>query len=190
MEQQKVIKNPSRESIIKILEDANPEVSQRFIFDLIKSNKNVEKWFDRLPLGTRPSVGEVLNAFFNAFSNESEAFAAISYIRSKLGSNFPISEATSGDGDDDSIFTSGDGDNYSTPSSPYWSPSSSESSSRGAFPYDTASSSSEFPWSSLSMSQDDPDSPFLRTRRDGNGELSTIYPSSGSSRLSSLTGKF
>ena len=50
MDQQKVIKNPSRESIVKILQDSNPEVAQRFLHDLIKSNKNVEKWFNKLPL--------------------------------------------------------------------------------------------------------------------------------------------
>ena len=55
-------------------------------------HKNVEKWFDRLPLGARPSLSEIFNEFFNAFSNESDAFAAISYIGSKIGLNFPTVE--------------------------------------------------------------------------------------------------
>ena len=103
----------------KFLDAANAEVRQRFITDLIKSNKNVEKWFNRLPLGTRPSVGvaEVLNEFFNVFSNEMDAFAALSYVGSKLGLIFPTVDVTSGDGDD-SVFTD------ATPDSPSWSLSS------------------------------------------------------------------
>ena len=133
MEQQKVVKKPSRESIIKILDAANPEVKQRFLHDLIQSNKNVEKWFNRLPLGTRPSVGvaEVLNEFFNAFSNEMDAFAAISYVGSKLGLIFPTVDVTSGDGDD-SVFTD------ATPGSPSYSPSSD---SFGSTEFSTPSSS-------------------------------------------------
>ena len=131
MEQQKVVKKPSRESIMKILESANPEVRQRFLHDLIKSNKKVEKWFNRIPvpLGSRPSAAEVLNEFFNTFSNEIDAFAALSYVGSKLGLNFPTVEVTSGDDGDDSVFTGAD--SYTAPDSP------SESS---AFPADTASS--------------------------------------------------
>ena len=134
MEQQKVVKKPSRESIMKILESANPEVRQRFLHDLIKSNKKVEKWFNRIPvpLGSRPSAAEVLNEFFNTFSNEIDAFAALSYVGSKLGLNFPTVEVTTGDDGDDSVFTGAD--SYTTPDSP------SESS---AFPADTMSTRSQ-----------------------------------------------
>jgi len=157
MDQQKVVRRPSRESIKKVLEAANSEVRQRFMNDLIKSNKSVENWYNRLSWdgASSASISDVLNEFFNAFSNEMDAFSAISYVGSKLGLIFPTVEVTSGDGDDDSVFT--DADSYTTPDSPSWSASESL---RGSFPYSTASDTSEHPWSSLSMSQDD-DSPLL-----------------------------
>ena len=178
MEQQKVVKKPSRESIMKILEAANPEIKQRFITDLIQSNKNVEKWFNRLPLGSRPSVTEVLNEFFNAFSNEMDAFAAISYVGSKLGLNFPTVEVTSGDGDD-SVFTSSD--SYTTQDSPSWSPS--ESSSFRSTDFSTPSSSMG-PTTFLNPfgSADSMSTISDITSDENNRDLSVFYPNSGSSR--------
>ena len=171
MEQQKVVKKTSRESIIKILDAANPEVKQRFLHDLIKSNKNVEKWFNRLPLGTRPSVGEVLNEFFNVFSNEMDAFAALSYVGSKLGLIFPTVEVTSGDGDD-TVFTE------PTPASPSWSPSDDSFTSTD---YSTPSSSIG-PTFLNPFSDDNISTISDITSDENNRQLSVFYPPSGSSR--------
>ena len=172
MEQQKVVKKPSRESIIKILDAANAEVKQRFISDLIKSNKNLEKWFNRLPLGSRPSVGEVLNEFFNVFSNEMDAFAALSYVGSKLGLIFPTVEVTSGDGDD-TVFTE------STPASPSWSPSADSFTSTD---YSTPSSSMGATTFLNPFSDDDISTISDVTSDENNRQLSVFYPPSGSSR--------
>ena len=179
IEQQKVVKKPSRESIIKILDAANAEVKERFITNLIQSNKNLEKWFNRIPLGTRPSVVEVLNEFFNVFSNEMDAFAALSYVGSKLGLIFPTVEVTSGDGDD-SVFTE------STPGSPSWSPSDDSFTSTD---YSTPSSSMG-PTFLNPFSDDDISTISDVTSDENNRQLSVFYPPSGSSRsrLSSLTG--
>ena len=171
MEQQKVVKKPSRESIMKILDAANAEVKEQFITNLIQSNKNLEKWFNRLPLGTRPSVVEVLNEFFNVFSNEMDAFAALSYVGSKLGLIFPTVEVTSGDGDD-TVFTE------STPASPSWSPSDDSSTSTD---YSTPSSSIG-PTFLNPFSDDNISTISDITSDENNRQLSVFYPPSGSSR--------
>ena len=171
MEQQKVVKKPSRESIMKILDAANAEVKEQFITNLIQSNKNLEKWFNRLPLGTRPSVVEVLNEFFNVFSNEMDAFAALSYVGSKLGLIFPTVEVTSGDGDD-SVFTE------STPASPSWSPSDDSFTSSD---YSTPSSSMGTT-TFLNPFSDDISTISDITSDENNRQLSVFYPPSGSSR--------
>ena len=99
-EEQKKIQVPSIQAIVRIIEDANPKVRDRFVFELIRSSIQMERWFNSMPVGMRPSGSNVVREFISQYENDVDAFSAIAYVGNKVGLVFPVPSMEAGEEDD------------------------------------------------------------------------------------------
>jgi len=100
LEAQKKIQVPSIQAILRIIEDANPKVRERFAFELIKSSIQMERWFNSIPVNMRSSGSDLIKQFISQYENDVEAFSAIAYIGNKVGLVFPVPSMNAGEDDD------------------------------------------------------------------------------------------